>query len=251
MNVFFYRHNSFNTLPYQIAPERIPCNELTFVLKGELNYRINGEPITVKSGEAVCINSGSLRSRTADVVCDYISFNFYSNVAAELPTHITDCLSSELKLLFNVCDDIYSKYNDWFGKLDIALMLIIKLLTDRLKAREENPIVLAVKRYTRTFLSEKISLGEIAKQVGYSPNYLDSIFKSVTGFSVVKYVIIERVNEAKRLIDEDVLSLKDIAIAVGFDDYNYFSRTFKKHSGCSPTDYKSAIHKKARNSSIT
>jgi inorganic pyrophosphatase len=50
--------------------------------------------------------------------------------------------------------------------------------------------------------------------------------------------------EAKKLISENILSLQQIAEAVGFEDYNYFSRTFKKTSGYSPTDYKRLVHQK-------
>ncbi len=221
--------------------EKISFNELTFVLKGQLDYEIDGKPYSVKDGDCVYLKSGSIRKRHKSNVCNYISFNFYEDTALDLPALITDCISAEIKLLFNVCDEIYSKYYDWVEKIDFALNLIIKLLFDRVKARAENPITLAVKRYIRNHLSTKITLLDIAKHVGYSPNYLDTVFKKVSGISVVNYLISERINEAKRLIEEGVLSLQDIAFAVGFEDYNYFSRTFKKHAGNSPTEYRTML----------
>lgn len=171
--------------------------------------------------------------------CDYVSFNFYDNVDADLPVCITDCVTSEIKLILSVCDQIYLKYNNWFNKVDKALELIFNLLKDKISSLEENPVIISIKRYIRKNLSCKLTLNTIAKQVGYTPNYCDSLFKKETGVSIINYLIMERIAEAKRLLDEKILSLKDIADSVGFKDYNYFSRTFKKLSGISPTEYRS------------
>ena len=242
MNTFFYRHHKFNEKPHIIILEKIPFNELTFVLKGQLDYEIDGKQYSIKDGDAIYLKSGSLRKRNTTSKCDYISFNFYDDMEINLPIHITECISEEIKLLFSVCDQIYFKYYDWFEKFDIVLNLIIKLLSERIKARSEKPISLSVKMYIRNNLANKLTLLTIANSVGYSPNYLDTTFKKITGLSVVDYIINERINEAKRLLDEGVLSLRDIAFEVGFEDYNYFSRTFKKRVGKTPTEYKNMIH---------
>ena len=57
----------------------------------------------------------------------------------------------------------------------------------------------------------------------------------------MSYAINEKIEKAKLLIIEDLLSLKEIAKSLGFDDYNYFSRSFKKRSGHPPTRYKSIV----------
>ena len=101
----------------------------------------------------------------------------------------------------------------------------------------ENPLVSAIKKYVLENMQENISLSMIASHVGYSPNYCDTIFKKHENVSVINYLISQRIIEAKRLILEGVLSLKDIAQTVGYSDYNYFSRIFKKNVGCSPKDF--------------
>ena len=47
--------------------------------------------------------------------------------------------------------------------------------------------------------------------------------------------------EAKRLLAEGVYSLKKIALTIGYEDYNYFTRTFKKQCGYTPSQYKSKL----------
>jgi len=75
----------------------------------------------------------------------------------------------------------------------------------------------------------------------FSPLYCEIIFKRYTGTSIIKYLIQQRIERAKALLLDGTLSLKAIAIAVGFEDYNYFSRVFKRATGTSPKQYKVSI----------
>ena len=52
-------------------------------------------------------------------------------------------------------------------------------------------------------------------------------------------VIVQRVIlEAKRMLTDKRLTVNEIAVALGYDDYSYFSRLFKKQVGKSPTDFR-------------
>ncbi len=243
MNTFFYRHNSTEQ-PTPINEEKIPFNELTFVLKGALEYKINGEKYTVNSGDAIYIKSGSFRQRSSEEICDYVSFNFYNDLDTKMPVAIPDCVNEELLLLFNACDKIYLKYYDWFDKIDPLLNVIAKLILSNIEYVTENPVISQTKTYIRNNLQNKITLAELSEKAGYSPNYLDTLFKKNTGVSLINYIVCERVDFSKRLIDEGVLSLKEIAEAVGTNDYNYFSRIFKKVCGQTPSEYRALIHGK-------
>ena len=241
MNTFYFRHNDITQIPPVISCAQIAYNDLTFVLKGSLKYTINDQPITVNAGDCIFVKSGGSRTREKSDACEYISFNFYDNPSVNLPTHMPEIISRDIKLMLGVCDEIYLKYHDWFEKIDKALELVLKLLSDKFHALEENPIIVKIKRYIRQNLKTKLVLSEIARHVGYSPNHCDTIFKKETGDSIINYLISERISEAKRLLDEGVLSLKNIAETVGFEDYNYFSRTFKKITGKTPSEYKTNI----------
>lgn len=241
MNVIYYRHNKYDEKPHDIELGEISFNELTFVIKDQLTYSVNGEEFTVKENDCIFLKSGSKRKREKSEFCDYVSFNFNGDLDTDFPVYLHDCLSTEIKLLISVCDEIFSKCHDWSDKINTALNLIFKLLKDRLSAQKENPVIVKIKRYIKQNLSEKLTLDLIAAQVGYSPNYCDTIFKKETDDSILNYTISERIIKAKLLLQEDVLSLKEIAEAVGFEDYNYFSRAFKKKSGYPPSEYKRSV----------
>lgn len=241
MNTFYFRHNDSSLPAPAITCTRINYNDLTFVIKGTLNYEVNGQKIIVNAGDCIFIQHGSNRVREMGESCEYISFNFYNHASSQLPVFMQGAVSRDVKLLLGACDEIYSKYHDWSDKIDKALELLLNLLSDKLSSLEENPIIVTIKRYIRKNLKSKLTLSEIASHVGYSPNHCDTIFKKETGDSIINYLISERISESKRLLDEGVLSLKSIAESVGFEDYNYFSRTFKKTTGKTPTEYKTQI----------
>lgn len=243
MKTNYYRHNKFEQLPKTINKELCPFNELTFVVKGSLKYFINDQEVIVNENDCIFVKSGSFRERFSDKACDYVSFNFQSSLERNFPLLLKDCITSEIKLLFNVADDIFSKYYEWPDKIDTVLKLIFQILFDKIATNEKNPVIVNIKRYIKDNLEQKLSLSAISKHVGYSPNYCDGLFKKETGTSILSYVIKERIEKSKLLIAEGILSLKEIAIAVGFDDYNYFSRAFKHKIGYPPTKYRAYITK--------
>lgn len=241
MKVFYYRHNVAGEKPHEIAREKIAFNELTFVLKGELTYFVNDLPVTIKENGSIFLKSGSVRERNFHAFGDYVSFNFLSPVDFNMPLTVDDVMSGEIKMLLAVCDGIVFKHYEWTDKISTALKLILSLIHDKLLTREENPVVVKVKNHIKVNLNGKLTLSDISSHVGYSPNYLDSLFRLHAGKSVTNYLIEERISKAKLLLQEGILSLKEIADSVGFEDYNYFSRTFKKRTGYTPTRYRASL----------
>ena len=236
MKTTLYRHNKSGFAP-PVFPTKIAFNDLTFVLKGSLTYFIDGNKFLVKSGDAILIKHGALRMREENSKVEYISFNFTGDEISSLPLIFEDCISYETKLLFSLCDEIVKTYALYEDKIDDVISLLIKFLSEKKKSMSENPLVSAIKKFILENMQENISLSLIASHVGYSPNYCDTVFKKHENVSVINYLISQRITEAKRLIIEGVLSLKDVALAVGYSDYNYFSRIFKKNVGCSPKDF--------------
>ena len=64
------------------------------------------------------------------------------------------------------------------------------------------------------------------------------MFKKEVGVNFIDYLTKERIDNAKYLIRNTNKSVKQISRDVGYNDSNYFSRVFKKHSGYSPSAYK-------------
>ncbi len=81
-------------------------------------------------------------------------------------------------------------------------------------------------------------LPELAREYGYSPDYLGRVFSAVTGLSLSDYICNARINQAKLLLSSTGAAIEEIALSLGFYDACYFSRQFKKKTGCTPSEYR-------------
>lgn len=64
------------------------------------------------------------------------------------------------------------------------------------------------------------------------------MFKKETGSSLGSYIIERRMEKAKALLAEGKLTVSEVAFAVGYDNFTYFSRLFKNKVGVMPKEYK-------------
>lgn len=103
-----------------------------------------------------------------------------------------------------------------------------------------------IKSYIDSNYHMSIEIGMLAKKNGYTRNYLYKLFKNEYGVSPQEYLLTLRIEKAKMLLRDDAedISVGEVAAAVGFNDQLYFSRSFKKHVGLAPSEYKR--QKKAR-----
>jgi AraC-like DNA-binding protein len=102
---------------------------------------------------------------------------------------------------------------------------------------KSNWIVEDVCRYIEEHIADPLTLQQIALYACVSPAYLNRLFRSSLGISVMKYVAHHRMEMAKQLLsgmDANVLPIRELSALVGFQDPAYFSRVFKKWEGVSP-----------------
>ncbi|MGP1386080.1 MAG: helix-turn-helix domain-containing protein [Thainema sp.] len=91
--------------------------------------------------------------------------------------------------------------------------------------------------YIQAHLNESISLEAIADQLGVSRYYFCHLFKQSMGISPYQYVIQQRVNYAKQLLQEGKLSISEIALASGFSHQSHLNYHFKKTTGLTPRQF--------------
>ena len=87
-------------------------------------------------------------------------------------------------------------------------------------------------------ISDKLfSVEKMADEMNMSRTSLHRKIKSITGFAPGELIRTIRLRKAAKLIANRADSVTQISLLVGFDDYSYFSKSFKKHFGVSPTQY--------------
>lgn len=79
-----------------------------------------------------------------------------------------------------------------------------------------------------------IKVSDVAKHIGYSPNYFSAEFKKETGVEFQKYIQELRLDFAMNLLKLSKLSVTEACFESGFNTLPHFSQTFKKKFGISP-----------------
>lgn len=93
-------------------------------------------------------------------------------------------------------------------------------------------------QYIESMLADPISLSQLADQVGLSTYHFCRVFKSTTGLSPHKYVMLKRIEFASACLKRNDMSIQDIAFAAGFGDASHFSNQFKAETGTTPSAYR-------------
>lgn len=94
------------------------------------------------------------------------------------------------------------------------------------------------RKIRKDYAKGDISLNALAKAVNTSPAYLSTIFKQHMGKTLTAYIVDIRISKAKELLRNTSMRTSEIGEAVGYDDPNYFSVFFKKHTGMTPREYR-------------
>lgn len=86
------------------------------------------------------------------------------------------------------------------------------------------------------YADENISIATIAEHLCVSEGHLSHVFKKQTGMTVTNYLTKTRIDAAMALLQTGRVKVYEAAAAVGYKDVTYFSATFKKLTGLSPSE---------------
>jgi AraC-like DNA-binding protein len=98
------------------------------------------------------------------------------------------------------------------------------------------------KQSIETHFLEQKSVGFYANLLAVHPNYLNSVIKTVTGSTASDLIRERTLLEAKYLLYQSQLTVKEIAFHLRFEEASYFSRFFKKHTNSTPQEYQQRLH---------
>ena len=225
----------------QIPNQKIQFYDLTFVLRGRMIYYKNGERFELHRGDAILLSPGDIRAR--DHIPEevaYASFNFTLNEGFKITdkAFLRGVITDEIYALLSVFSQSHlSPFYHSEEKAKNMLNYIIFEIMDSLELRSNDNNVMRIIKYVDEHISERITLSEVSEHVHLSREYTASIFKREIGKTVIEYVNERKMLIAKSMMREENISLYEIAQRLGFDNYGYFSRCFKKYFNTSPKQF--------------
>jgi YesN/AraC family two-component response regulator len=103
---------------------------------------------------------------------------------------------------------------------------------------ESNDVFYSLLQYIEKHFDQRLYLRDLSKKFGLTPNYCCNLFSKVKSMTFSQYVTNLRMNKASMLLKYPDLSINKIALMVGFDDYTYFEKVFKRVFQHTPTEFR-------------
>lgn len=244
--------------------------EIIYVKKGTLTISIDLVPHTVTAGTICFITPGRLHTisqyenesseyeniifkldilmNTRTDICSQKYFLPLSEGKLSIPSMISPShpYYAAVSACIDGADDLCKSYPEAYElAIKAQLFLLFHILFSKCEAEirprkdskslEKMRLIL---KYIENNYSEKITIPQIASEVGISASHFMKFFKQTMGSSFVDYLNHYRLTMASRLLLSSDDSVLTVASEVGFDNLSYFNRSFKKHFHMTPTAYR-------------
>ena len=229
-------------------------NKLYYIKKGTFYFEVNGKKFTVGEGALVLLPAGSVQSYHAnnDETATKYWFHFttpcgdkdlFEQISVAYYIDVPKCDDSKISSLFATIIE-KGESADISGQL-LSKSAMFELLSyyiglgeARFSTKLHSPNFLKLTEYIDDNLDRKLSIEELADVVHLSPNYFIRHFHKNFGISPMKYITEQRIKLACHLLIDKGYTIKDVALKTGFSTVYYFDRTFKKHTGYTPSQYR-------------
>ena len=240
--------------------------ELLHVLNGKLTLHFAHEQFIATTGETLVVPSGVVHRDDCEpeggqsIFFCSVNWGFEPDFFAVVDNHLLQRLppdrKSELSVLFDpLRTDLAGggAVDQWVAqaRLLTILMLIYRGCAALRVAPGTQPggargpacgtrrrqWLDAAKGFLARHYAEPVGLDDVADALGISSFYLSRVFSEESDFSLYAYLTQLRLDRAKALLREGELTVAEVAHAVGYEDPNYFSKVFRRHTGVRPRDY--------------
>lgn len=253
------RHNFWEMVYVDSGSVEISTDEKLSVLK-------QGDIIFHKPDEFHTLNANKKTAANVFVisfVCSSESMHFFDgkmmSVPSNLKKHISSIIEEYKETFFPMQPNdvkLSIKDNPPIGSqqmiktyLEQFLILLIRheqgkknLRVFPSKESMENHLVSEMMKWIDANIYKDISIAQICDQLNYSRAYLSKIFKQETDYTILEYIVLQKIKEAKKLIREKNMNFTQISDKLSFDNPHYFSRVFKRVTNMTPSEYKNSVH---------
>ncbi|MBB2147767.1 AraC family transcriptional regulator [Pedobacter gandavensis] len=245
-----HKHNFYEILWLERGPSKHTIDQHSFELSLDSIFFIAPGQIHELAQE------GDLRGYSIMFTADFLAMgdtsqetlsqlsfmeNTYQNPALALVPKELDALFASLNLLHTEAGRIDRSANVIRHLLLVFLFQIKRMVAELPVSGKDNLQVLTVKKFKKlveSHFKQETRLSFFAESLFMTPAHLNEVVKAITGKTAGETVRERLLLETKRMLMHGHLTVGQIASELGFADFSYFSRQFKKQEGVSPAAFR-------------
>ena len=248
--------------------------EMVYVDAGEVEIDADNKHYHLKQGDVIFHKPNEFHTlkaagRAANVfvisfVCSSKAMSFFKGKTIPAPAKIKRNISALIEEYMETFNAMYAqdikliiKDNPPIGGQQMIRIHLEQLLIMLIRNEQDNretklfPSKESLENYLATQMIglideniyKKITVEQICEKLNYSRTYLSKIFKASTGYTILEYILMRKVREAKHLIREGKYNFTQISDMLMFDNPHYFSTVFKRMTNITPSEYKDSVIK--------
>ncbi len=243
--------------------------EMVYADKGTAHIRMQDKEFLLPQGHVVFHKPNEFHAISADkdeppnvVVITFStrspSVCFFEDFTTELPKalrfHITEIFENAIKTfilpmrkgrLEMLSSPVLGGEQMIKTHLEQLLIELMRNSTDnafsKYRAVDDNSTVAECICFLEENVCKTLSINDICAKTNYSRTYICTLFKAVTGKTIIQYYNELKIDEAKKLIRKNKYTFSEIAEILGFNTPTYFTHTFSKIAKMTPSQYKKSI----------
>ena len=235
--------------------------ELILICSGSSEYLIHDKKVVIKAGDLLVYNAGVVHDEVSGPDMEVGSYCVGVGGLHMPDLRENALISDEKGYVFptgRYFEDMKELFVMMFRNLAAgephaelfctsllhALLVSVLTVTEGVGETRENPadephiLGSRIKDYIDRHYMEPITLQSMGEALRISPHYLSHVFKQMSGYSPVQYLLRRRIGEAQTLLITTELSVARIAEMVGYDSQSYFNLQFTKNVGMPPSRYR-------------
>lgn len=233
-NAAFPNMDQFDILPSH-GSQMFEKMLLRNVREGNINYmHPSSDMLSIQNQATGILCPGDPLRQTKDSIIVYITLVTRAAVEGGLSMETAYSLSDYYIQTLEMADSVNSVYELSQDMYDTFIRAVHQI-------RHQTPYSQTVQyalENIRKHIYDEINIEALAAELGYNTYYMTKLFKKETGMSMKEYILKEKTENAKILLETTNLDINEISDSLSFHSPSYFSTAFKKVTGYTPLEYR-------------
>lgn len=244
---FFYQ--AIRAKHEYIFPHKHQCYELVYYTNGRGTTIIGGHEYSFNCGDFAIIPPNTMHEewheRQSEVMfVGFTSAAYHLVIEGVLRDSATQSIRQLMERLAFEIREKKPLYTQMLNNIISELLIELTRTQPHQERDNRDNIILYAQAFIDEYYKQKIDMGTLAAQYGYSYDRFRHLFKEKSGVSPTSYILYRRIEHAKEMLQHSKIQVSSIAMECGFSTDAQFCSLFKRETGMTPGQFRrsSRIH---------